>query len=100
MPSVAIPVMFPIPTDEDDFEDICVDILRIYWSRPKLERYGRKGERQNGIDIIDPGGITPLHEAQCKLKEFEKTLTPSSIEKEVSEARAFEFPLGNLPETP
>lgn len=94
MSNIAIPVLFPIPTDEDDFEDLCVDILRIYWNRPGLERYGRKGERQNGIDILDLGGMAPLHAAQCKLKEFQKTLSPTSIADEVADACNFEFRLG------
>jgi tetratricopeptide (TPR) repeat protein len=94
MSKIAIPVLFPIPTDEDDFEDLCVDILRIYWNRPGLERYGRKGERQNGIDILDLGGVAPLHAAQCKLKEFQKTLSPTSIAEEVADACNFEFQLG------
>src|ERR1700755_816090 len=94
MSKIAIPVLFPIPTDEDDFEDLCVDILRIYWNRPGLERYGRKGERQNGIDILDLGGVAPLHAAQCKLKEFQKTLSPTSIAEEVTDACNFEFQLG------
>jgi tetratricopeptide (TPR) repeat protein len=94
MSNIAIPLLFPIPTDEDDFEDLCVDILRIYWNRPGLERYGRKGERQNGIDILDLGGVTPLHAAQCKLKEFQKTLSPTTIADEVADACNFEFRLG------
>jgi len=94
MRQIAIPVLFPIPTDEDDFEDLCVDLLRIYWNRPGLERYGRKGERQNGIDILDLGGVAPLHGAQCKLKQFQKTLSPTSIADEVADACKFEFSLG------
>jgi tetratricopeptide (TPR) repeat protein len=94
MSNIAIPVLFPIPTDEDDFEDLCVDILQIYWNRPGLERYGRRGERQNGIDILDLGGVAPLHAAQCKLKEFQKTLSPTTIADEVADACNFEFRLG------
>src|SRR5208337_39370 len=94
MQQIPIPVLFPIPTDEDDFEDLCVDILRIYWNRPSLERYGTRGQRQNGVDILDLGGVNPLHAAQCKLREFGKKLSPTAIEEEVADAVDFKFPIG------
>jgi tetratricopeptide (TPR) repeat protein len=94
MQAIPIPVLFPIPTDEDDFEDLCVDLLRLYWTRPGLERYGAKGQRQHGIDILDLKGVTPLHAAQCKLREFGKKLSPDDIEAEVNKARGFGFSLG------
>lgn len=93
MQNIPIPVLFPIPTDEDDFEDLCVDILRIYWNRPGLERYGSRGQRQNGIDILDLGGVNPLHAAQCKLREFGKKLSPTTIDEEVADVLGFEFPI-------
>ncbi|HEY6253449.1 MAG TPA: hypothetical protein VI685_26120, partial [Candidatus Angelobacter sp.] len=94
MQNIPIPVLFPIPIDEDDFEDLCVDILRIYWGRPSLERYGTRGQRQNGVDILDLGGVSPLHAAQCKLREFGRKLSPTTIEEEVADALGFEFPIG------
>lgn len=94
MQAIPIPVLFPIPTDEDDFEDLCVALLRLYWSRPGLERYGAKGQRQHGIDILDLTGVNPLHAAQCKLREFGKKLTPDDIEEEVNKALGFGFSLG------
>jgi tetratricopeptide (TPR) repeat protein len=94
MQQIPIPVLFPIPTDEDDFEDLCADILRIYWNRPGLERYGSRGQRQNGVDILDLGGVNPLHAAQCKLREFGKKLSPTTIEEEVTDALGFEFRIG------
>ena len=73
---------------------VSICCLTIYETASSLERYERKGERQNGIDILDLGGIPPLHAAQCKLKEFQKTLSPTSIADEVADACNFEFRLG------
>jgi tetratricopeptide (TPR) repeat protein len=84
---------FAIPTNDDVFEKMCRDLLRFYWSRPGLEIFGKRGERQFGIDILDLGGVDPLYGAQCKLKEQHKTLPPSVIEDEVAEARQFSPPL-------
>ena len=91
MPVIPIPLLFPIPTDEDDFEDLCVDLLREFtgiglgWSV-----LGGEGQRQFGIDILDLGGQSPLHAAQCKLREYGKTLSPTTISEEVNEARKFQ----------
>ncbi len=94
MPVIAIPLLFPILRDEDDFEDLCVDLLRIYWQRPGLERFGRRGQRQYGIDILDLGGQSPLHAAQCKLREYGKELSPDTISAEVNDARKYRPALG------
>lgn len=39
MPAIPVPLLFPILADANDFEDLCVDLLRLYWNRPKLERF-------------------------------------------------------------
>jgi tetratricopeptide (TPR) repeat protein len=85
---------FPIPTDDDKFEEMCRDLLRLHWSRPGLEIFGKRGERQFGIDILDLGGKTPIYAAQCKLKEEHKSLPPGDIQAEVDEAKKFTPPLG------
>ena len=33
----AIPQRFAIPKNEDVFEEICLKLLQLYWSRPGLE---------------------------------------------------------------
>jgi hypothetical protein len=94
MQNIPIPVLFPIPTDEDDFEDLCVEVLRLYWKRPGLERYGSKGQRQDGVDILDLSGVNPLHAAQCKLREYGKKLSPADIDAEIKKALGFGVSIG------
>lgn len=89
-----IPQRFPIPTNDDDFEQLCLQLLRHYWSRPGLEIFGKRGERQFGIDILDVAGETPIYAAQCKLKEEHKNLPPAEIQEEVDKAKQFIPPLG------
>jgi hypothetical protein len=84
-----IPQRFAIPTNDDDFEKLCRDILRLHWSCPGLEIFGKRGERQFGIDLLDLSGKDPLYAAQCKLKEEHKNLPPADIEAEVNEAKLF-----------
>lgn len=85
---------FSIPTNNDAFEQMCLQLLRLYWSRPRLEIFGKRGERQYGIDILDVGGEISIYAAQCKLKEEHKSLPPADIQKEVDKAKQFTPPLG------
>jgi hypothetical protein len=62
-------------------------LLRHYWSRPGLEIFGKHGERQYGIGILDVGGQMPIYAAQCKLRQEHKSLTPGEIQAEVDEAQ-------------
>jgi tetratricopeptide (TPR) repeat protein len=77
------------PTSEDRFEELCLALMKRHWSRKGLERFGKRGERQFGVDILDTLGESPLYAAQCKLKEQWKTLEPSEIETEVNKAKSF-----------
>jgi hypothetical protein len=78
------------PLSWDEFEDICADLFTREWNDPNVIRYGRQGQRQNGVDIkgiesgLDVG-------AQCKKKGRwpPKKLTTADIDKEVSEALKF-----------
>ena len=90
--TVPISLRFPIPKNERDFEEMCLQLLRRHWQLPRLELYGKRGERQFGVDILDLSGETPVA-AQCKLKEQGKRLTPAEIRAEVEKAMLFNPPL-------
>ena len=93
---LAVPISqrFAIPTNDDDFEQMCLELLRRHWSRPGLELFGKRGERQFGIDILDVSGETPVYAAQCKLKEEYKSMPPTEIQAEVDQAKKFMPALG------
>jgi len=84
-----IPYSLHPPTNEDIFEDLCLALLKQHWSKPRLERFGKRGEEQHGIDILDVGGGLPLYAAQCKLKGALKTLPPAEIKAEVEKVKSF-----------
>lgn len=77
------------PSNEDDFEEFCLVLLREVWKRPDLERYGHRGEDQYGVDIIDQSGTNPLVAVQCKHHAVDKTLPPAELEEEVEKALTF-----------
>src|ERR1700739_3277907 len=82
------------PANEGDFERLCLRLLKAHWKCPTLELYGRRGERQHGIDIIDMSGVEPLRAAQCKRYDELTTLQPADIQAEVNAAEGFDFRLG------
>lgn len=51
MPSAST-TKLPRPKSEEEWEDMVLDAMRIRWNDPNAFRYGRKGQSQNGVDII------------------------------------------------
>ena len=85
----------PKPTDEQTFER-CNEVLwRCILNDPTAQIYGRRGQRQHGVDILgyrdgdpeQPVGI------QCKLRGEGRTLGEDEVRKEVEKALTFERPL-------
>lgn len=72
---------------------MCLELLQRHWSRPGLAIFGKSGERQFGIDLLDVSGESQIYAAQCKLKEPHKSLSPADIQSEVDEALKFSPPL-------
>jgi glycosyltransferase involved in cell wall biosynthesis len=54
-----------------------------------LQIFGKRGEKQFGIDILDLSGSPSIHAAQCKLKEPQKSLSPDEIQQEVDKVKAY-----------
>jgi hypothetical protein len=52
---------YPQPPNEDAFEEFCLVLLKE--TRPRLERYGHRGERQHGVDLLDMSGDAVLYAA-------------------------------------
>ena len=81
--------LFPIKND-DRYEDFCLDVFRIDSGDSNTQRNGRRGQRQNGVDIFFHTGY-PLEWSgiQCKVRNKENSLTIKEIENEVSKAKDF-----------
>jgi hypothetical protein len=77
---------YPQPDNEDEFEQQCLRLYRRVWRNDSLALYGKRGERQDGIDIFDPLCRQPTRAVQCKHHEPTKTLGPAEIEVEVAKA--------------
>ena len=81
------------PKNDQDFEKLCLNLLRAYWKCPELQQYAIRGQTQHGVDIIDLSGQDPLRAAQCKLHEEGKVTTPAEVKGEIEKAKEFKPPL-------
>jgi hypothetical protein len=86
---------YPPPTHEWDFETFCKRLLRVHWPKSEPQLYGRRGQRQHGVDILDESGVEPLHATQCKFKKPGRLLTEAEIVGEVEKAKTFTPAIGH-----
>lgn len=83
---------WPKPKNEDEFEDMVLDALRLRWRDPNATRNGRRGQGQDGVDIFG----TAWHRngapvgAQCKNTE---SPTLKQVIDDVEKAMTYEPPL-------
>jgi len=89
------------PKNWQDFEDLCHALWELEWSCPTIQKHGRSGDNQSGVDIYGkPAGDRRYHGIQCKVKSRQGTklpkLTRREIEAEIEEAKKFEPPLAQL----
>lgn len=79
------------PDNFQDFERKCA----VWWEHRlgdrNLQRFGRNGQRQNGVDIrgIKDGDVRKGVGVQCKLKSGHAELTVTEVKKEFKEALKF-----------
>lgn len=89
---------FPSLKDDDEFESLIRDICALEWGDSSTEKFGRKGQKQFGVDVygrpVDLGG--KYYATQCKLRTKKNRLTETEIECEVNEAKNFPHPLEML----
>lgn len=56
--------------DEQDFEDACIELWSDLLGDPNVQANGRRGQRQNGVDLFGCRDRNPHQQVgvQCKLK--------------------------------
>ncbi|MBH0237550.1 PIN domain-containing protein [Methylobrevis albus] len=79
------------PADEQAFERASVVLWRCLLNDPSVQRNGRRGQRQNGVDLSGiRDGDTNWHVGvQCKLKTEGHTLSKDEVVGEVKKALTF-----------
>ena len=78
----------PPPNDWQEFESIVRDALSQLWKSPRLQKNGRLGQKQHGVDIWGPDDIGRPVGIQCKLSSTPLEL--KNIGEEIEKAEQFE----------
>lgn len=84
------------PSNWQDFETLCKKLWGEIWNCPEIQKNGRSGQLQNGVDICGvPFGDDGYYGIQCKGKDeyTNKQFTEKEILTEVERAKLFQPPL-------
>lgn len=89
--SLLAATQIPKPADEQAFERASIVLWRGLLNDPNVQRNGRRGQRQNGVDLFGIRNGDPTHHVgiQCKLKSDGHVLSESEIRVEVNKALTF-----------
>ena len=86
---------YPPPKTWQQFEELCADIYAADWSDPALQRYGRAGQAQHGVDIVARHGNRWPVGLQCRKKSQWPVVSFSmrELDEAVKDALKFRPPL-------
>ncbi|RCW89832.1 hypothetical protein [Winogradskyella arenosi] len=87
------------PSNWQDFETLCKKLWGEIWNCPEIQKNGRLGQEQNGVDVFGiPFGEDAFYGIQCKGKsEYNNSqFTTKEIDKEILKSKTFEPPLKKL----
>jgi tetratricopeptide (TPR) repeat protein len=79
------PLRYPLPKNDDHFEEFCISLLRAHLGLNGIQRYGRRGQRQFGIDILDLTSPPPRFAAQCKADDPQLEFTEKRLKELVED---------------
>ena len=84
------PEYLPPPDDPDDFESLCLELFRELWDDPGVQKNGRRGQSQDGVDVFGKDRGLQVG-VQCKQKSglLRTKVSPAELEAEVEAARRF-----------
>lgn len=84
------------PANWQDFETLCKKLWGEIWSCPEIQKNGRSGQNQHGVDIFGmPLNEEEYYGIQCKGKDeyTDAQFTEKEISEEVEKAKKFDPPL-------
>lgn len=73
-------VQLQAPQNWQDFETLCASLYSRKFNDPNLQRFGRQGQQQHGVDIYSS---TQKFAIQCKQKNLGNTLSEDEINNEI-----------------
>lgn len=80
--------IIPKPRNEEDFEDLVADLYEKEYGDHNMQRYGRKGQSQNGVDIVGLHNLEVIG-IQCKNHAVVDAISEKSVTDEIKKAEIF-----------
>src|SRR5216683_4019267 len=87
---------YPLPRSPDEFERLCVRLLRRHWQLPQLERLRDPERKGSGIDLIEISGRPRLAAVKCDLRDSRTPLPVAEIKDAVERAASMKLPIGRF----
>jgi tetratricopeptide (TPR) repeat protein len=87
---------YPLPRSSDEFERLCLKLLRRHWQLPQLERFRDPERTQKGITLIEISGRPRLAAVKCDLRDSRADLTVAEIKEAVDRAASLKLPIGRF----
>jgi tetratricopeptide (TPR) repeat protein len=87
---------YPLPRSADEFERLCLKLLRRHWQLPQLERFRDPERADKGIDLIEISGRPRLAAVKCDLRVQRTELTSAEIKDAVDKAASLKLPIGRF----
>jgi hypothetical protein len=84
----------PMPQHWQEFENIVRDALANQWRSPSLQKNGRPGQEDDGVDVYGPDYLGRLVGVQCK--RFSGQLKMKTVQEEIKNAEGFVGQLSTL----
>ncbi|MGH7812819.1 MAG: PIN domain-containing protein [Candidatus Binataceae bacterium] len=87
---------YPLPRSPEEFERLCLKLLRRHWQLPQLERFRDPDRAAKGINLIEIGGRPRLAAVKCDLREPGAAPTPAEIKDSADRAASLKLPIGRF----
>lgn len=80
-------ISFPPATPFEEFESMTRDGMALDWESPTLQKNGRPGQKQHGVDVFGPDHLGRPVAIQCK--RYEGELKIATVTEEIGNAEDF-----------
>ncbi|MGH7925470.1 MAG: tetratricopeptide repeat protein [Candidatus Binatus sp.] len=87
---------YPAPRSADEFERLCLKLLRRHWQLPQLERFRDPERAEKGVNLIEISGRPRLAAVKCDLRASRNELTVAEIKDAVDQAASLKLPIGRF----
>ena len=82
-----VEIYLPPPSKWEDFETLIAEIARVKYDKDSVQKFGRRGQPQNGVDVYVLDYFKKKIGIQCK--ETKKSLTRPIILEEIEKVQGF-----------